>query len=176
MMYDKDKVFIYKGPAPKAVEYCGSESEGGSIIVGEIHLGEAARGRILKKCLCPPDLTEGELVTVGETKSGTPRLFRSDNTKKEPSGIITAIDTRNGYIRGARGTFKFINHLPGYNIATGQFAYGDAGRIGTAAHSLVSLPFGCIVEVNPTRGDSYWLHCTKSGIKKHLDTVFMDFI
>jgi hypothetical protein len=121
-----------------------------------ISLGEQGRGRLLTHVPCPETFV---YVEPGETRSGKPRLNKSESSLD----WIARVNTCGGYKRGANGK---VYAPPGARVkvlALGTGAFGAAGRVGGWDDVLLIIPDNTIIRVKPSRGDAYLLWFPTAG-------------
>lgn len=154
---------------PKMYGFDGAQKTGNPNVKA-LNLGEEGRGRELKKIFMDDHI--GPFQGLGEIKAGPGSVVRIVPSTAI-SGWLAVVSTRAGYRRGCAGRVGL--HPSASIIATGRFAYGDAGRIGTAAHYLLSLPDNTWVRVRPTTGDSHWLYFSESEAHVLTDSEAEEF-
>lgn len=105
----------------------------------EVRLGELGRGRVLAII---PVVGDGPEVVVESNPQGTV-LCRAAAGTSDHCVVVLRADGE--YRRGAAYT---VPRVPGLTVlATGQTAWGDAGRIGTCEHVLAAVEPGCSVKL-----------------------------
>ncbi len=109
-----------------------------------VPLGERGRGR--KYTPVPwegtPDMP---YVSVGRTRTGNPKIVRSESS----DGWLMRINTNSGYKRGGFGKLFVSGDVT--VIAKGLSAFGAAGRVGAAYDFIVAAYPPAVIHVFSTR-------------------------
>ncbi len=139
--------------------------------ISALILGEMGRGRFEALIPAPDDITDGDLVSIGTTRTGRPRINRGG----DDHGWLMRVSTKGAYIRGGVGSVM----VPRPNadkvavIAGGNGAFGDAGRIGYWDDLLISVHpdqgEGILLRVKPTRGNPKFLVVTPEKVHEFVN-------
>jgi hypothetical protein len=141
----------------RAEKFCPVKGQP-DIVTWAILLGERGRGRELTPVIVDPSVLDERgnvtgIVEIGATRSGKPKIVRGNG---EPLTWLDRVCTLSSYVRGACG---WVGKLPDSSaklIAVGWGAFGDAGRIGSWADILLSVPGNTWLRVKPSRGPAYF--------------------
>lgn len=128
-----------------------------------IPLGEEGRGRSLTLIPCPEGIGNGEEVSLAETRSGKPRVNRATTPSQ---GWVARLSYLCGYRRGNSGNLRTTDPQNVTVLATGQWAWGAAGRVGSGTDYLLKIGPG-ITRFRIRRsghGDPYFLVFTDEEV------------
>lgn len=131
-----------------------------------IVIGESGRGRKQVFIPAPAGMKETELVEIGLTQSGRPKIIRSESQED----WLAKISSSGTYTRNTYGSIYVPKNYLGnvQIIASGYGAYGDAGRIGTFYEFLLTVKDDSFIKIRPSGGEHkrppYWLRFTNDKV------------
>lgn len=155
----------------------------------QITMGEHGRGRQLITLPCPPDVDRitsglhGDL-SIGQTKSGRPRIVRAHDDK-----LYMLLSAHGAYTRRGNGVIYTLDRdFDKFTVlCRGNGADGDAGRIGFWDCLVLEAPLtDAIVRVRTsgagygTPSDLYIIHeasvyhCTIESLQECCDAIGID--
>jgi hypothetical protein len=164
------KLFTWKDGEIRQGLALASDERLGKVVA----LGEAGRGRRFEKVgldrFEPAEIVDGCVLEAHLKKitlAAKPEKGLKEKTfyvlqkphKNEEGAVLVRICTDTGYLRGANGRYSTVEGQP-VTLISGHGAFGEAGRVGSWADSLVTMKKGDVVRVRPSRGEhSYalWL-------------------
>lgn len=125
-------------------------------------LGERGRGMVEKLIHCPENIEDGDLVSLGKTRTGRAKILKQDDGQNNK--WLAHISTEGAYIRGAYGHIEVSKWADVELVELGYGAFGDAGRVGRWYDYLVVVPDNTVVKVKPSRGKAYFLVFTSDKV------------
>lgn len=157
-------LFSNEALTPISVEF-----EWGNLIT--VQLGEKGRGRKLLSLPFPGEdglvkKGQNKVLTIGQTKSGKPRILRAGSTGAQ----FLLLSTEGGYTRRGNGWVgASVNNTSTFELlAAGNGADGDAGRIGQWDVVLLKI-------TGTPRPTGDWIRVRRSGGGYGTDPEFVYF-
>jgi hypothetical protein len=121
--------------------------------VHAIMCGEEGRGSACGIVTCNTQIRQGDLVEIGQTRTGNPRLIKQSHID-DHTGYIVKASASGAYTRGTEGYIDVLRGQPTL-LAQGQCSWGDAGNMGHYAENIYALAVGDVLRVrraSPSKG------------------------
>ena len=139
--------------------------------VHAITCGENERGSALGVLTCNAEIQIDDLVEIGETRTGKPRLIKREVGIS--SGYIVNASASGPYTRGTHGYIEVLRGNP-IMLASGKCSWGAAGNMGSYEEAIYAMNYGDVLRVrraSPGKGcEPFFLIATPLSVLSLTET------